>query len=80
MDPDGREGGEDLGGVEGRKTIIRIYYERNTSTFSIKGEGSPQQANTHHQYIIQYIQGYSMPLFTRKRKSKPYYNFMLTRM
>jgi hypothetical protein len=31
MDPDGREGGEDLGGVEGRKTIIRIYYGRKES-------------------------------------------------
>ena len=36
VDPDGRRGGEDLGRIEGRETVIRIYYVRK-SLFSIKG-------------------------------------------
>jgi hypothetical protein len=28
VDPDGREGEEELRGVEGEKTIIRVYYMR----------------------------------------------------
>ena len=36
VDPDGRRGGEDLERIEGRETVIRIYYVRK-SPFSIKG-------------------------------------------
>lgn len=36
MDLDGKRGGEDLEGVAGRKTIIRIYFIRNI--FLIKGK------------------------------------------
>lgn len=37
MDSDGMGGREELGGVEGRETIIMIYYVRKFS-FSIKGK------------------------------------------
>ena len=35
VDPNGREGREELGEVEGRETIIEIYYMKNP-LFSIK--------------------------------------------
>ena len=34
VDLDGRRGGEELGGVEGGETIIRIYYVRKKSIFN----------------------------------------------
>jgi hypothetical protein len=34
VDPDGRRGGEELGGEEGGKTVIRIYYVREKKLFS----------------------------------------------
>ena len=33
---DGREGGEELGGLERGETIIRIYFEWKENLFSIK--------------------------------------------
>lgn len=37
MDPGGRVGEEELGVVEGRKIVIRVYYMRKGSIY-IKGE------------------------------------------
>lgn len=34
VDPEGRGGGEELGGEEGGKTIIRIYCMRKDSIFN----------------------------------------------
>lgn len=36
INSDGRKSGWELGGVEGDKTLIRIYYERGKPLFSIK--------------------------------------------
>ena len=33
VDLDGRDGGEELGGVEGEETVIRIYYVRKNIFF-----------------------------------------------
>lgn len=33
VDPNGREGGEDMGGIKGGEGVIRLYYMKN---FSIK--------------------------------------------
>lgn len=38
IDPDGRGVGKELGGVEGGRTIIRVYYvRRKKNPFSTKG-------------------------------------------
>ena len=34
VDPDGKGGGEELGGVEGEETIIRICFVRKKSIFN----------------------------------------------
>lgn len=34
LDLDGRVGGEKLGGIGGRKIVIRIYYARKKSIFN----------------------------------------------
>jgi hypothetical protein len=39
VDPDGRGGGEELGGVEGGETVIRTCFARG-ELFSIKGENN----------------------------------------
>lgn len=38
MDPEGREGGNVLGGVEGGEAVIRIYGMRESSVFNKKGK------------------------------------------
>lgn len=38
MDPDGRGCGEKLGGVEGAKAIIRIYYVEKEVIFNKRGK------------------------------------------
>lgn len=40
MDPDGREGGKDLGEAEGRKTMIRIYHMRKKKSIFNKSVGA----------------------------------------
>lgn len=37
VDPDGRGGGEELGGAEGGETVIKIQKVRGEELFSIKG-------------------------------------------
>jgi hypothetical protein len=41
VDPDGRGSGEELGGVEGKESVIRIYYVRNKS-FQSKNKKTKQ--------------------------------------
>lgn len=38
MDPYGRGVGEELGGLEGEESVIRIYYMRGKSIFNKRGE------------------------------------------
>jgi hypothetical protein len=38
MAPDGREGGEELGGAGGEETVIRIYYMIKKTIFNNKSK------------------------------------------
>lgn len=61
MDPNGRGYGEELGGVEGRETIIRLHCMRKETTFNKRGEEIKMSTQGENAFMLSWLSLPSCP-------------------